>query len=275
MTIKNFFRIILLSFHSPQLYIDVLSKWKHWGLAFLLRFSILVTLVSSVALFSFISLIDFNSPSMHSLLSNIPEIKVVNGKGEFIDSNINSPLEIKSSDGSKTLIAIDLNKQSSEANTSDIPVLFTSNMISINFLNAAPLNLNYQDLFNDSKDNIINSELLINFLNAQQKNILGMILFLGVPLGSLVYFFLTLLKTGFYSSIAHIISTIFKLNLTFQQLTRVAIVANVPAVIISTVYVLIFFDSPLLQLDQYLIGLVHLFYFVGGIFSYIKERPQL
>ena len=105
-----------------------------------------------------------------------------------------------------------------------------------------------------------------------QKKILMMILVLGAPLGSLIYFVMTLFKSLFYSSLASIATGIFNLNLSFKQLTRIAIIANAPAFIISSVFLIFFFESNLTTLSQFIATTVYLLYFLGGIMICLKYR---
>ena len=131
--------------------------------------------------------------------------------------------------------------------------------------------LPYKDLLFGTDVNIIDGAFLLKFLDEQQRKVLGIIIFVGIPLGSLVYFALTLLKVTFYSSIASLVSMIFKLNLTFKQLTRMGIIANIPSVIVSSISSILFFRSVGSDGDQFLVTSVGVIYFVGAIIIYLKK----
>lgn len=269
MTLKNFFKIILLSFYSPDLYLEVAKKWQHWGLGFLLRFSILISLVTSLCLFIFISMIDLKGEVFTSLLKQIPEIRIDQNKAIFIDDSLKSPIYLGPN---QNMMVIDLDAKTSEKYPQNI-LAFTAYGITVNPVGSSPFNLSYNDFLAEQNTQIINSEsLLVFMLNAKEK-LLVMIAILGVSLGSLIYFVITLLKTVFYSSLASICAGIFKLNLTFKQLTRIAIIANAPAFIISSIFFLFFFNSSLENISELIATTVYLLYFMGGVMTiYAKNR---
>ena len=272
MNLKNFFKIVSLSFYSPDLYISVIQKWQHWGLGFLLRFSILITFIASVILFALVFTVDFNSGSARSLINKIPELKITDGKAAFVDSEFVSPIHIRYPNSDQAVIILDLDSKSEAKYKQDVFVLFGSEMITLNVLEGSPVTLSYKDLLEGSDSNVVNADFLIEFLNNQQQNILGVIFFLGVPLGSLVYFVLTIFKVMFYASVASIAATLFKMNLSFKQLCRVAIISNAPAVFISSILTAVFFNSALSEVSQSIASSIHLFYFIGAVAIYLKTR---
>lgn len=271
MNFKEFFRIIIQSFYSVDLYMDVISKWQHWGLKFLLRFSVLITLIASIIIFTMIATIDFNNESVKSLLDNIPELKIYNDKASFVNPEIKSPVHIQPPKSVLNVIIIDLDTSDADKYKNDSLVVFVSDRIVFNLVQDTSMALPYKDLLFGTDVNIIDGAFLLKFLDEQQRKVLGIIIFVGIPLGSLVYFALTLLKVTFYSSIASLVSMIFKLNLTFKQLTRMGIIANIPSVIVSSISSILFFRSVGSDGDQFLVTSVGVIYFVGAIIIYLKK----
>lgn len=268
MTLKNFFRVIILSFYSPNLYLEVAKKWKHWGLGFLLKFSILISLISSICLFIFVSNINFKNESFVSVIQQIPDMKIIEDKAVFVDENITSPIHVGPV---KNLLVVDLDAKTSEKYP-DTLITFTAYGIVMNLLDSSYFTISYKDFLMDQDEKIINTSSLISFMLESQKKLLAIIIILGVTLGSLVYFALTLFKTAFYASVASLCSGAFKFKLTFKQLLRLAIVANAPAFIISTMFVVIFFNSKIMGMSQFISTSLYLLYFMGGVLFYLKEK---
>ncbi len=114
-----------------------------------------------------------------------------------------------------------------------------------------------------STTKILNEENWLELLKNNQKKLLGIILILGFPIGSLLYFIITLLKSVFYAYSASILAKILNYNLNFKQLTRLAIIVNAPATIISTFIILLFFGAGASSnISQIIAGNIYLFYFV-------------
>lgn len=267
MNLRTFFKIITLSFYSPSLYINIAKKWQHWGLGFLIRFSILVSLMASLSLFAFISMIDFRGEMITAFINTIPELNINQSKANFVDQNLKSPIYLGST---QNLFVIDLDAKTAEKYPEYL-ITFTAYGVTLNLLETSPINLSYNEIIGKNDTKLINSESLTTLLIKNQKKFLLMIIVLGIPFGSLIYFIITLLKAGFYSSIASICTNIFSFNMTFKQLTRLAIIANAPAFIISNIIVLLLFSSNL-NLSQFIATSIYLFYFLGGTISFIKSN---
>ena len=82
MNLKIFLQIIILSFHSSHLYLDVAKKWKHWGLGFLIRFSILTGITISASLFILVAASNFNQLS--PILEQIPKLSIKNNINSIV-----------------------------------------------------------------------------------------------------------------------------------------------------------------------------------------------
>lgn len=275
MNIKTFFKILFASFYSKELYISVFDNWKHWGLGFLIRFSVLVTFTASVIFYILISLTDFDSQNVHSLFNNIPEMNITDGKASFADKELKSPLIIKSTTNNQNIFIFDLDTNNSNKYQNQSLIAFVADKIVLNALQSSPISVTYEDLISGSKISSIDGAFLLNFLKDQQQKLLNIVLFVGVPLGSIIYFILTLLKASFFSSIAYIFSNIFRFNLSFKQLTRIAIITNVPSVLVSSVFSILLFNNIGSEFDQLIVNSVHLFYFIGSIILYLNYRKTL
>ena len=270
MNLQKFFKILVLSFYAPSLYIAVASKWKHWGLGFLLRFSILVSFTTSRTLFILISMINFNQDSIRNLLNQIPEMKIYQDKASFLDESLKSPIYIGSS---KNMIVIDLDSKTAEKYPQNL-LTFSGYEITLNIFKSSPFTISYNDFLEGRDVKIINTENLLAFLFEIKKKILGIILVLGISLGSIIYFVLSLIKSLFYASIASICAGLFKLNLDFKQLTRLAVMANAPSFIISTGFSILFFGNQITDIEQFLASSIYLLYFLGGIIICIKAKRE-
>jgi hypothetical protein len=258
MTLKNFWKILILSFYSSSLYIDIANKWRHWGLGFLIRMSILMASVSSLTLFFTISMFDLNNPSVSEILNQIPQMKIEKNSAHFIDTNIKSPLRIKSLD--KEIIIVDLDIQSADLYKQN-SIIFTSDRIAFNLAESSVFNVTYEDL----NLNLINPEILVKLINEWKKTILGSLLLLGITLGSLICFMLTLLKSLFYASISNVVMRIINGNLDFKQLTRLAIIAQAPSLIASTISSVLFFNLISNSIIQSIISSIYIFYFIFAV----------
>lgn len=269
MSLKIFFKIIALSFYSPTFYRAVALSWKHWGLGFLIRFSILVSLFVSISVFVFISSIDFQNDSMQNFMSLIPQIKVVDGKAQYIDANLKSPLYI----GQKNFLVLDLDSNASDK-YSDFSIIFAADYIKVNFLDSSNFIINYNSLLKNDNQKIITPETLASVLIDYQKIILVWIMIIGVPVGSVIYFILTLLRVGFYSLVANFFIESFGVNLKFKSLMRVAIIANVPSFLLSNVLIVLLGTSLAIS-NQWIITIIYLLYFLGAILICSKKTKFL
>lgn len=266
MKLIEFFRIIKLSFYSPSVYLAVANNWKHWGLGFLLRFSILVSIITSISLLIVVSSVDFKSAPISSIIEQIPDMNVIENKVSFVNQDLKSPITIANN---ISPIIVDLEAKSIEAHSENF-VVFTPYGITLNIIEANPFSISYADFLQEANATLVNSDSITSFLIKNQRKILVMILLLGVSFGSLVYFILTLLKILFYSSMASIFATLFKLNLDFKQLTRLAVIANAPAFILSTIFMLVFYSNKLADLEQIIATSLYLLYFIFAVYSCAK-----
>ena len=260
MNFKNFWKITILSFHSSNLYLTIAYKWKHWGLNFLLRFSIFLGSIASIILFILISSINFDQLS--PVLEQIPELVVENNQANFSDSKLKSPIYIKSPGSSNDIIIIDLGITQATKYQQNI-IVFTKDRIAFNIIESGNFSITYDKLLIGSDTKILNSQSLFNMIQNIKNKFLGSILILGVPLISLIYFTLTLLKATIYAFFATALAKVLKYNLNFKQLTRLAVIVNTPAALVSAALILIFFNTGLFNMAaSIIIDNIYLFYFV-------------
>ncbi len=262
MTLKQFFQIIILSFYSSGLYLNVTKKWQHWGLGFLLRFSILVAIITSIVSLIFVASFDFSNSSLTPLINQIPELKIENDKASLVDDKTILPLQIQYPGTNKVVVIIDLSIDSADKYQQDV-VVFTSDRVAFNFVASTnAIAISYHDLLLGSSITSITPQNLISILTANQQKIIGIILFLGVPVGSLIYFLLTLLRSLFYAAMAGVMVRLLNFNLDYKQLVRLAIIANVPTVILTTMLSLIFFATSFAYYIQFITDSLYLGYFM-------------
>lgn len=266
MSLKNFFQIIILSFYSSSFYNEIGNKWRHWGLNYLLKFSIFTTAVSTILLTIMVIAFDFNNPAIIELFNRIPELRIEKNIAHFIDDDMKSPVRI-SLPNSKEFIIVDLDL--SDANKYDQNVVvFTSDRLAFNLEGSNSFDILYSDLLEGTNINIINTDSLVKLLNNSKKRILGVLLFLGVPLGSLIFFAITLFKSLFYSSVTAVLMKVLdKEKLDLKKLTRLAIISQTPAVVISVIISLLYIQFGLNATVQSAISYIGLFYFVFAVLS--------
>lgn len=264
MNLKQFFQITKLSFYSPLLYITIMEKWKHWGLGFLLKFSILVSIISSIAIFLAVSSLDFSSASLRDVINQIPEIRIEKDKAFIVDDNISLPMQISYPGTNKNIVIVDLSIDDSDKYKQDV-IVFTKDRIAINFIDTGGFSVSYSDFLLGTSVNVLNPDSLINILEANKKKLLGVIIFLAVPLGSLLYLVFTLLKCAFYASIAHIIVNLLKCKLDFKQLLRIAIVTNAPATLLISFLSMISFVFGFSTAIQFVIDGIYICYFTWAV----------
>lgn len=262
MDLKKFFQIVLLSFYSPALYIEISQKWRYWGFNYLLKLSILITFVSSIALSILIISFNVDNPVIISLLSKIPELKIEKNIAHFVDDSLKSPIRIKAPNNSQDLIIVDLDIAEAKNYNQDA-IIFTSDRLSFN-LEGSSVEIFYKDLLNELNISVLNTENIIRIFNESKKKLYSAILFLGVPVGSLIFFVIMLLKATFYSSIAGVIMKIMNSRLDFKTLTRIAIVSLTPSVIISTTISLLFIQGIFNPIVQSIVSYIYMFYFISA-----------
>jgi hypothetical protein len=260
MNFRNFWQIIILSFHSANLYLSVANKWKHWGLNFLLRFSTLISIIVSIILFTFIASTNFNKYS--SVFDQTPELSIKNDQASLVDDNIILPSHIKIPDTNQDIIIIDLSITNADKYQQNI-IVFTKDRIALNIIDSGSFAITYHDLLQGSDIKIINTQSLIELFQNGKNKLLTIILILGVPIISLTYFMVTILKAALYAFIASALAKLLKYNLSFKQLTRLAVIVNTPATVISFILMLVFFKTGIFnKATAIIIDNVYLFYFV-------------
>jgi hypothetical protein len=262
MTIKDFWKIIILSFYSRELYIVIGRKWKHWGLGFLFRLSLLVTSVVSLMLLLFLFSFDIKDSSVMAVLDQIPEMRIENNKAVLVDENIKLPLKIKLPDIVQDIVIIDLSISDADKYQQNV-IVFTSDRLSLNFKGMDPIAASYEEL--NMKH--INTNSLIDLLGEIKGKSLGIILILGVPVGALLFFCITLLKSLFYASVASVFIRFSNKSLDFKQLTRLSVISNAPAIIGSAVLIILLFNTPIAGLLAPITDSLYLLYFIFAVIS--------
>lgn len=260
MNLKLFFYIFRLSFYSSTLYIEVAQKWKHWGLNYLLKLSILVTFIATITLSITVTSFEFNNPTIIKILDQIPELEINNNIAKFANDTLKSPIRIKPENLNKDLIIVDLDISSAAAFNQD-SIIFTSDRITFN-LQGSSIEIYYTDLLHDTGITKLKTDTLLELLKQGKSKLITILIFLAIPLGSLLCFIFILIKAAFYASIASIILRFTNGKLNFKQLTRIAILSVTPSIIISTFISLFFIKLSLNPITQGVISYIYIFYFV-------------
>ena len=142
-------------------------------------------------------------------------------------------------------------------------IVFTSDRLSLNFKGMEPIAASYEEL----KMNYINADSLLSLLGEIKAKSLGIILILGVSVGSLLFFCITLLKSMFYASVASVFIRLSNKSLDFKQLTRLSVISNAPSIIGSAVLIILLFNTPLASILAPITDSLYLLYFVFAVIS--------
>jgi hypothetical protein len=263
MTFKNFLQIIILSFYSMPLYICVAEKWRHWGLFFLLKISMLLAILTSVFLFFTILFFDLDK-NFAPILDKIPDINIKNYKAYINDQSINMPIRLKSNNNE--LMIIDLNIEDADQYKQNSLIL-TKDRLSLNFIDSSNnLAIKYVDL----KITQLNSNTILEFAKELKNKILVGITFASFPLLSLIYFFISLLKNLFYASVAGVLIKFSNIQLNFKQLLRISIVSST-ASNIAGILIFIAIGSQFFSTAQLLIDIICISYYTWAIITISKH----
>lgn len=106
--VRPFFSIwqaLYMSFYSPKLYVDVVQRWKGFGLKFLFLASVLISLPYSI--YQMNKFNTYYNDELLVALENMPTLNVVKGKVVF---NKPMPYVVRSENSSKPLVVIDTKK---------------------------------------------------------------------------------------------------------------------------------------------------------------------
>lgn len=255
--LKNFFALIMLSFYSKDFYFEVARSWRHWGLKLLLRFSLFVAALVSIILFTGLASIDFDR--LKPWLATLPILEIVNNQAQLENPETKLPFYLKYQGNNKDFIIIDLEANNINKYTDRNAIIFSKNGIVLSQVNN--ISISYEDLSLETNIKLLNSDNIIMLLKNIQAKILGIILFLGVPVGSLLYFISVLARSFFYAALARMVAKLLRYELSFQQLIRLAIVANIPAFFITLILMLLFFTTSSSMIARIVADNIYLSYF--------------
>lgn len=267
MSIRNFFILYFLSFHSRELYLNIANRWKNWGLNFLLKFSFLCSLVISFFLFIMVAVKDFNE--LTYLFDQIPAISISQKEAHFVSENQEIVQEVKDIDN-KIVAIVDLNISDPLGKYPETPIIFTKDRISFHFLFNSNIALYYADLKKFYNINILDSHSLIEILLINQKKLLISIPIIILPVLTIILLLLQFTKALICSAPALVISNLFNHHFKFKQIVRVAAVLNAPAesIYLISTFLIVFFIK-----NQFLINAMQLInqnlYLVSFITIYI------
>lgn len=268
MSLKKFWKIFLLSFYSKDLYIAVSEAWQNWGLKYLLNLTIFLTFITNSIFFINLYFFNFNGAEVTKLLDQMPVFTITNNEAKANDSNIKYPVRIKSDlNSNQDVLIIDLNIQEADQYKQNA-IVFTKDRIVFSFVDNPSFDISYNDLFGKNAKIEINTKSIIEILESLRKKMLGILLILGIPLGSLIMFAALFIKALFYASVANLFLQFSNSSWSIKKLTRIAIVSNTPALIISVIFTTMFFQYSLTGTAQFLIGSIFMIYFAFAIISY-------
>ncbi len=260
MNIKDFFRIFLLSFYSSTLYINVACKWRNWGLKFLLQLSIFISITSTFILLLILYSINFKDLGL-DIEKKFPQLNIENNIASFKDE-LKSPVKIKNNNQDVIIVDLDINDS---INYNNAIMVFTKDKLEINLFKNKIYSLNYEELSKITKVKIIDGDLIIELAEIGKRYSIMFLWLVGIPLGSLIYFGLSLLKSGFYAMLASVIFKFSNNSLSFKQLFRLANIVQAPAAIFSVLspFLLVIFGPN--SLIQNILSSLYIVYFLYAI----------
>ncbi len=267
MLLKNFWKILYLSFYSRQLYLTVSGVWQHWGMKYLLNLAIVLTVLTNGIFFINLYRFNFNEPSIIKLLDQVPKFTVTNNEAKANDESIKYPVRIKSENSdNRDVLIIDLSTSEADQYKQNVVVL-TKNKIAFNFIDNPSFDISYNDLFGTNNKVQVNTESIITTLELLRKKTLGVLLILGIPLGSLIMFIALFIKAIFYAFVANIFLRFSHRDWGIKKLTRLAIVSNTPALIVSVLFTTMFFEYSLTPAAQFFVAGIFMLYFAFAIIN--------
>jgi hypothetical protein len=212
---------LFMSFYSKDFYRDVAFNWKNYAFLYLLFLLALCSVVKTVKIHYSIS--DFLTNHAPGFINQFPVVTFSNGKAS---TDQDKPYFIKDPLSGDDVIIIDTTGQTSSLDSTTAVMLLTeTNLI----IKKSDRETQVFDL-SEIEDFRFDQEVVYRWLRIVQKW-LAVVFFPFLVLGSYVY---RLVQVLIYATIGILFANIFKVDIEFQSLINITIMAITPVVILDT-----------------------------------------
>ena len=229
--IKTYLTTFYRSIFSPQLYADVIHRWKGTGVLYLLFLSFFIALILSVRLST--TLMSVPDQDVNDLLNQIPVIEIKQGQ---VTTDVERPYDITLDNGMvliRLLETADLDTVQKE--NSDVPVMLTSTQLLIaKDQSGNRSQLRVQSLA-DIEDVVIDRATVKKWWEAS-KWLLPLAALPFVAIGSFIGYFLQALAIAL---ISYVVTAFMKEEYIFETRLRMSVIALTPVLLVNQVSELI------------------------------------
>ncbi len=246
----SIFHVPALSFFSKELYIDVGQNWKGVNFLYLLLLLAVCLIPRTINLHRGIS--NFVNNEAPAIVNQVPEITITDGQ---VSINETQPYYIKDPDSDELLAIIDTTGQIESIEETDAFCLLTGNKV---IIKKSKFENRTYDLSN-VKAFALDSEQITGWLHIGRK-FLAVVIYPFALLGSYVY---RIVQVLIYAAIGLLFASFCKTTLSYAALTRLAVVAVSPCIIVGTILGLA--DTSIPYFLYLVAALVYLFFAVKSI----------
>jgi len=236
----------ILSFFSGDLYRDVGLNWRGVCFGYLFLLIAVCTIPRIFILQKSISLfIDEQAPP---LLEQVPKITMTNGQ-VLVDEP--QPYYIKAPDGNEVLAVIDTTGEIQSLDGTDAFVLLTKTKL---IYRQSDVEYRTYDL-SGIKEFVLDRGRIMGWLNIVKKLIIPVLLPF-ILLGSYIF---RIIQALIYAAIGLIFVGFCRVNLSYDALVRLAVIAVTPCIIVRTIFEIASVHVPMAGLWFFLLAMGYLF----------------
>lgn len=267
--IQILYRTLLLSITSIDFYKDVRTRYKGYGVKYIVTLSLLGAIFYSLKVMNNIYLIEDglihkNNSYIENILKQVPEIKY---NGEIIETLVETPYFIEDS-ANRKIIAIDPEGHLSFAQRSKIPVILTkTNIVFVIFYNEdnkEEFSIGYSNILGKDSLLITQNSLREYIVNAISKN--HHIWIYTTPIMASVYFLKIFVKSTIPILLLYFLSNLYNLNITIQTSCRLVMFSS--GMFLASYSLLNLFIPPLAFLSE----IIHVIAASLLVMSIIKSK---
>lgn len=223
--IKTYFTTFYRSIFSPQLYADVIHRWKGTGALYLLFLAFFIAIILSVRLSS--AMLSVADQDLDHILNQIPVVEI---KGGELSTDVERPHDIILQNGNvllRFLETVDLDTVKQE--NKDIPIVLTSTqLIIIKDKETSAKQLRVQSL-SDVDDVIIDRTIVKEFWD-KGKWFIPLVAIPFVGIGLFIGYFV---QTLVIAVISYVVTAFMKEEYIFETRLRMSAVAFTPIILIN------------------------------------------
>ncbi len=212
---------LFMSFYSKDFYRDVAQNWKNYAFYYLLFLLALCSVVKTVKIHYDLS--DFLTKHAPAFISQIPAVNFSNGKAS-IDQD--EPYFIKDPNSGEDIIIVDTTGQINSLNDTSAVMLLTETKLIIKKSDRQTQVFALSEI----EDFRLDQDVVYGWLRIIQKW-LAVVFFPFLVLGSFVY---RLVQVLIYGIIGMLFANLLKMDIEFQSLISITIMAITPVVILDT-----------------------------------------